>query len=90
MKAIMKKIPRLTGLLIFYFFICGSGLNAQTVTITPDKPSGLYDVGQTVTWEVQVNPDSDLQDIRYRIMKGELLDKGHGDLSLTNYQAKLQ
>lgn len=76
--------------IILFILLISLQSKAQTITITPDKPSGIYIPGETVTWTIQCNPDSNLQILRYKILKGEMIDAGQGDLSLINNSAKLQ
>ena len=86
----MKFRIYLFSILTLFVFI-NSGKDSQpAVTIVPDKPSGVYKTGETVIWTILCNPDSNLENLRYRILEGELHVVFQGDLTPDNHEAKIK
>ena len=62
---------------------------AQQMVITPDKPSGVYQVGDTVHWTVEWK-GTNTPAARYTFKSGGLKDVGQGDLSFSSGIAGLE
>ncbi len=73
MKLTYKLIP-----LIFILIACNLNFLYGQITITPNKPNGIYEVGETVTWRIQMHDTVQLDSVRYELKKGGLrvIDKG--------------
>ncbi|HTY89115.1 MAG TPA: acetylxylan esterase [Candidatus Acidoferrum sp.] len=63
---------------------------SQTLTVNPDHPNGIYQVGETVHWQVEWKGDSNPPPIHYRLLRGEQTETGRGDLAFTNGVAGLE
>jgi cephalosporin-C deacetylase-like acetyl esterase len=62
---------------------------AQQMTVVPDKPNGVYQVGDTVHWTVEWK-GTNAPAARYTFKSGGLTDVGQGDLSFSNGIAGLE
>ncbi|MGO8837821.1 MAG: acetylxylan esterase [Limisphaerales bacterium] len=62
----------------------------QQLVVAPDQTNGIYQVGETVHWQVEWKGDSNPPSAHYRFLKGELTDAGQGDLSFSNGVAGLE
>jgi len=76
---------RLLPLLLF----CALSLGAQTITVTPDRPSGLYRPGETVTWNISVDLPGSLKSPAYTVKTGNIATIDSGGLSFTNGKASI-
>jgi cephalosporin-C deacetylase len=66
--------------------LCG----AQQLVITPDKSTGVYQVGETVHWRIEWTGSTNAPPARYRLLKGEMTDAGQGSLDFSNQVAWLE
>ena len=73
----------------FVILIAASLCAAQQMVITPDKPSGVYQVGDAVHWTVEWK-GTNASTVRYTFKRGGLTDVGQGDLSFSNGIANLE
>lgn len=62
---------------------------AQEIVVTADKPSGVYAVGETARWHVEVK-GADAKELTYALKKGGLTVTKGGTLALTNGAADLE
>lgn len=62
---------------------------AQQLVAAPDRAGGVYQVGDTVHWQVEWRGESNPPPARYRLLKGQLTDAGQGELSFTGKTAGL-
>ena len=74
---------------IFVTLITASLCGAQQMVITPDKPSGVYQVGDTVRWTVEWK-GTNAPAAHYTFKSGGLTDVGQGDLNFSNGIASLE
>jgi cephalosporin-C deacetylase-like acetyl esterase len=58
--------------------------SAQQMFVVPDRTNGVYDVGDTVHWQVQWKGDTDPPSAHYRLLKGGLTETRQGDLTFTS------
>lgn len=62
------------------FLLIISNVNAlySQITITPNKPGGVYEIGETITWRIQMSDTVELDSVRYELKKGglQVIDKG--------------
>ena len=65
-------------------------LGAQELTVSPDQASGVYQVGQSVRWQVDWKGKTAAPAAQYRLLNGGLTDAGHGILTFTNGLAGLE
>ena len=63
---------------------------APLMAVAPDKPSGVYQVGDAVRWTIQWNGQGTAPPTHYVLKSGGLTDVGHGDLTFTNHVATLR
>jgi cephalosporin-C deacetylase-like acetyl esterase len=63
---------------------------AQQIVITPDKPTGVYRVGDNVHWRLEWTDGSDAPPAHYQFLLGGLTDAGQGNLSFSNGVANLE
>jgi len=57
----------------------------QPLAVNPDHTNGIYQVGETVHWQVEWKGDSNPPPAtHYRLLKGELTEAGQGDLTFSN------
>lgn len=63
---------------------------AQQMVVAPDKSNGVYQVGETVRWQVEWKGDSNAPAARYKLLKGGLTGAGEGDLSFSNNIAQVE
>lgn len=63
------------GLLLI---VCNVNVLYSQITILPNKPGGVYEVGETVTWRIQMSDTIQLDSVRYEVKKGglQIVDKG--------------
>jgi cephalosporin-C deacetylase len=62
---------------------------AQPLVVTPDRASGIYQVGDTVHWRVEWKDPSRPPPVHYHLLLGQLTEAGQGDLSFSNNAAAL-
>lgn len=70
--------------------IAAAGL---TIDVTPDRETGVYDAGQTVTWKIEVkNSDGPAPagTVNYRVLSGGLNEISSGSIPLENGVAQVQ
>ena len=78
-------------LLGLVFTLSGIDLCAQEITIRPDRESGIYRPGESVTWNVEVKAEaSPPQSLRYRIKSGGLSVIREETLQLTTGRGTVQ
>lgn len=82
--------------LAFQFATCIAGLVltsslgvAQSLTVSPDKTDGVYQVGDTVRWTIQRQGDAP-PTAHYTLKSGGLTPLVEGDLTFTNNLANLE
>ena len=54
------------------------------MAVMPDKPNGVYQVGDTVHWVVEWKGESNAPAAHYILKSGGLKDVGQGDLTFSN------
>ncbi|HXR48786.1 MAG TPA: acetylxylan esterase [Candidatus Limnocylindrales bacterium] len=54
------------------------------MTVVPDKPGGVYPVGDTVHWKIEWKGESNAPAAHYTLKSGGLKEVGQGDLSFSN------
>ncbi len=69
--------------LILITFAAASLCRAQ-ITVVPDKPGGVYPVGDTVHWTIEWKGESNAPAAHYLLKSGGLKEVGQGDLSFSN------
>jgi cephalosporin-C deacetylase-like acetyl esterase len=62
----------------------------QTMLVTPDRTNGVYEVGDTVHWQVQWKGEGNISSGHYRLLKGGLTETRQGDLTFSNNTAELE
>lgn len=84
MKVCVRIIASLPLLLL------GTGAFAQKIKITPDRPSGLYQKGESVTWNIQAEGDG-LAGVKalYKVKKGGLNAVSEGEVLLSGSPASV-
>ena len=75
--------------LLLATFALGS-LPAQTISIAPERASGLFQAGETIRWQIAVTEAAKLSDLKFSLKSGGLTAIASGALSLTNGQATVQ
>src|SRR5690606_22339597 len=73
----------------FLLIICNLNVLYSQITIIPNKPSGVYDVGETVTWRVQMSDTVQLDSVRYELKKGGLQVVDQGIISFKENEAQI-
>ncbi len=63
---------------------------AQQMAVAPDKPGGVYQVGDTVHWLIGWKGESNAPAAHYLFKKGGLTEAGQGDLNLSHDSAQLE
>ena len=81
--------------LVFIFpviaLVCADPGRAQQIIVTPDRTNGVYQVGDTVQWNVAwAGEATNAPAAHYKLLKGGLTDAGRGDLSFSNGMAGLE
>jgi cephalosporin-C deacetylase-like acetyl esterase len=74
-------------LLVLFIILVQSGAQVE---IIPDKPDGVYEVGETVTWTVSKSGDAPLDSLRYTIKKGGLLVIDEGLILLADSTSSIK
>jgi cephalosporin-C deacetylase-like acetyl esterase len=80
----------------FFTILLVSGLTwprttTAQITVTPDKPQGIYESGETVKWTLQLSGTSNLKSARYTLKKGGLVIAGEGKVNFNgNNQAEIR
>ena len=69
--------------------VVGVVIHAQELTVSADRPSGVYDIGETVHWSVEWETNLPVPLANFRLLKGGLTEVGHGDLAFSNGIARL-
>src|SRR5687768_9602504 len=80
----------LTALLTFPLLLATTDAEAQPMTVTADRASGVYAVGETVRWTIEWTGDGAAPAARYMLKSGGLKEVGQADLSFTENIAKLE
>jgi cephalosporin-C deacetylase len=62
---------------------------AQPLTVHPDHANGIYQVGETVRWQIEWSGGSNPPPARYRLLKGGLMEARQGALTFSNGVAAL-
>ena len=62
----------------------------QPLTVNPDHTNGIYQVGETVHWQIGWTGESNPPPVHYRFLKGELTETKQGDLTFSNGVAGLE
>ncbi len=75
---------------IVFALVQANFCHAQQIVISPDKPQGVYQVGDTVHWRLQWTGQTDAPPAHYEFLQGGLTDAGQGDLSFSNGVAALE
>jgi cephalosporin-C deacetylase len=70
--------------------LAAAGLCRAQMTIAPDQPGGVYQVGDTVHWTVEWKGESNAPAAHYTLKSGGLKDVGQGDLSFSNDVAGIE
>ena len=65
-------------------------IHAQVLKVSPDKTSGVYEIGQTVHWRVEGNTNSPGPVLRFRLLGGGLTEIGRGELTFSNHIAGVE
>lgn len=80
----------------FFTILLASGLTwsgavLAQITVTPDKPQGIYESGETVKWTLQLSDTSNLKSASYILKKGGLVITGEGTVNFNgNNQAEVR
>jgi cephalosporin-C deacetylase-like acetyl esterase len=82
-------MPRLVRFSVLLASIVTGLLHAQTISITPEHASGLFQPGQTVRWQISVTNAASLRTPTYTIKSGGLTTIASGALTLTDGRATL-
>lgn len=77
------------SLIFSVFFFCNVCLLHGQITITPNNPGGLYVVGETVTWHLQMDSIGKLDSIRYDLKKGGLNSIKHSLINFKDNSAEI-
>jgi cephalosporin-C deacetylase len=67
--------------------VCADLCRAQELTIAPDRTNGVYQVGDTVHWQIGWNGQTNPPPARYRFLKGGLNEITNGELNSTSAAA---
>ena len=63
---------------------------AQQIVVMPDKTNGVYQVGETVHWNVEWKADTNGLTMRYRVLRGGRTETDQGTLTFSNGVAGLE
>jgi cephalosporin-C deacetylase-like acetyl esterase len=66
--------------MLFLFFILVQ--TSAQIEIVPDKPDGIYELGETVNWTIRKTGNAQLDSLRYTVKKGGLSVIDEGIISL--------
>ena len=78
------------------FIVCvllsaASICDAQQMTVSPDRATGIYDVGEAVRWRVEWKGDGPVPSAtRYVLKSGGLKDAGQGELKFEGNVATVE
>ncbi|HEY3321900.1 MAG TPA: acetylxylan esterase [Planctomycetota bacterium] len=80
-----------SALALLAILLCTISQAATTVTVLPDKDTGVYDAGQTVTWTAQVLADKKpcSGKVTWRIKHGGADEIGKGEAALAEGKAQI-
>src|ERR1700683_1463768 len=62
---------------------------SDQIVITPDKPDGIYEVGQPIHWHVQWKGDGPVPPLKYEIKKGGRTEIASGDLTFAGNDSEI-
>lgn len=62
------------------------------IVLTPTKPTGVYDIGEKITWNVRVRGDnaSSIKQAHYELRRCGLTPMGEGELDLSSRSATIE
>jgi cephalosporin-C deacetylase len=87
---VRKRLPFMTlAISIAVLGACRTCM-AQSLTVTPDEPSGVYAVGDTVHWTVTWSGTGSAPDAHYVLKSGGYTQVGSGDLTFADGLATLE
>jgi cephalosporin-C deacetylase-like acetyl esterase len=64
--------------------------HARQIVVAPDKPNGVYQIGDTVHWRLQWTGQTDAPPAHFEFLQGGLTDAGQGEISFSNGVAGLE
>ena len=70
-------------------FVAASVCPAQQIVVTPDHANGVYQVGDTVRWQLEWKGETNPPPVHYALKRGGLTEVGSGDLNFSNHVAEL-
>ncbi|MFZ0826042.1 MAG: acetylxylan esterase [Verrucomicrobiia bacterium] len=70
--------------------VCANPCRAQQMVVTPDQSNGVYQVGNTVHWQVEWKGETNPPPAHYKLLQGELTEVGQGELDFSNQAARLE
>ena len=70
--------------------VCSYLGHGQQIVITPDKSNGVYQVGETVHWQVEWRGGTNTPRARYQFLRDGMTDVGQGILDFSNHGAFLE
>ena len=74
----------------FIATLCASLTQAQQMSITPDKPDGVYQLNETATWAVEWDGEGLPPSTRYTLKRGGLTEVAAGDIEFEDGKASLE
>jgi cephalosporin-C deacetylase len=72
------------------FIFIALSVRAQEMIVAPDRNNGIYEVGQTVHWQVTWSGETNPPAVQFKFLNGGLTDLGHGNLVFSNNIAALE
>lgn len=87
-KVVTCAAARVRALILIAF--AAASLGRAQLAVRPDKPGGVYQVGDTVHWVVEWKGESNALAAHYFLKSGGLKDVGQGDLSFSNDVAGIE
>ena len=84
------RFKRPLALLVAALTLFRVGLAVAQVVITPDRTNGIYQVGDTVHWQVQWIGTNPASPARYLCKQGGWTDAGQGELVFSNGTARIE
>jgi cephalosporin-C deacetylase len=84
----IKLIPKPFIYCLFVLFTVPIDTGAQ-VHIAPDHPDGIYSTGERVTWTIKKSGETELDSLRYILMKGGLITVDSGRIDLADSVAMI-
>lgn len=74
---------------LFLFIFCSTHLVQSQIFIRPDKPSGIYEVGDTVTWYIQKSDTVKIDTVKYTLKNGGLHSINKGIIQFNDHKATI-